>query len=72
MKVFSVEMVLPVVLPYFRRRRQNFILLQERLKERKQEQELKDKKEVERIQRKFRKARSHYLDYRSVNSQAFG
>ncbi|XP_034247394.1 PHD finger protein 14 [Thrips palmi] len=54
-----------------KRRRQNFILLQDRLKERKQEQELKDKKEVERIQRKFRKARSHYLDYRTANSQAF-
>lgn len=54
-----------------KRRRQNFVLLQERLKERSQEQELKDKKEVDRIQRKFRKARSHYSDYRSVNAQAF-
>lgn len=55
-----------------RRRRQNFILLQECLKERKQEQEEKDKNELERIQRKFRKARSHYVDNRISISNSFG
>ncbi|XP_026275307.1 PHD finger protein 14 [Frankliniella occidentalis] len=54
-----------------KRRRQNFILLQERLKERNQEQESKDKNELERIQRKFRKACSHFLDHRTAVSNAF-